>query len=74
MIKLKKDSDYDEYKRNRKVVKKSYLDFATEVDYLGTALCSNDLKNKKIAIISENRYEWSLAYMAVTAGTGVVVR
>jgi len=61
------------YKRNRKIVKKSYLDFATEVDYLGTALCSNDLKNKKIAIISENRYEWSLAYMAVTAGTGVVV-
>lgn len=61
------------YKRNRKAVRKSYIDFAKDVDCLGTALCTNDLKNKKIAIISENRYEWSLAYMAVTAGTGVVV-
>lgn len=61
------------YKRNRKTIRKSYSDFAEDVDCLGTELCANDLKNKKIAIISENRYEWSLAYMAVTAGTGVVV-
>ena len=31
------------------------------------------LKNKKIAVISENRYEWELAYLSISAGTGVVV-
>jgi len=61
------------YKKNRKIIRKSYEEFAEDVDCLGTELCANDLKNKKIAIISENRYEWSLAYLAVTAGTGVVV-
>ena len=30
------------------------------------------LKGDKIAIISENRYEWCLSYLAVINGTGVV--
>ena len=61
------------FKRDRKLVEKSYKDFASDVDCIGTALCSSDLKNKKIAIISENRYEWAVAYMAIANGTGVVV-
>ena len=31
------------------------------------------LKNKKIAVISENRYEWGVAYLAIVNGTGIVV-
>ena len=31
------------------------------------------LKDKRIAVISENRYEWELSYLAVAAGVGVIV-
>lgn len=43
------------------------------IDYLGTALIEMGLKNKRIAVISENRYEWEEAYLAVVCGTGVIV-
>ena len=43
------------------------------VDYLGTALINLGLKNKRIAVIGENRYEWELAYLSVVCGTGIVV-
>ena len=48
-------------------------EFRKNVDYLGTALIEMGLKNKKIAVISENRYEWEEAYLAVVCGTGIVV-
>ena len=31
------------------------------------------LKGKRIAVISENRYEWEVAYLAICCGTGIVV-
>ena len=31
------------------------------------------LKDKRIALISENRYEWELSYLAVASGVGVIV-
>lgn len=43
------------------------------VDNLGTALIDMGLKNKRIAIIGENRYEWEVAYLSVVCGTGLVV-
>lgn len=43
------------------------------INYLGTALIKMGLKKKRIAIISENRYEWGIAYLAIVCGTGVVV-
>ena len=43
------------------------------IDALGTALINMDLKGKRIAIISENRYEWEIAYLAIVCGTGIVV-
>jgi len=39
----------------------------------GTSLIGMGLKGKKIAIIGENRYEWSISYLAVICGVGVVV-
>jgi len=44
-----------------------------DVDGLGTALIDLGLKDKRIAVISENRYEWGIAYLAAVCGTGVVV-
>ena len=40
---------------------------------MGTALISMGLKGKRIAIISENRYEWGQSYLAICCGTGIVV-
>ena len=47
--------------------------FRDEINALGTALVKMGLKDKRIAVISENRYEWELAYLSVVTGTGVVV-
>ena len=51
----------------------SHKQFRDEINNLGTALISLGLKDKRIAVISENRYEWGVAYFAAVAGTGVVV-
>ena len=47
--------------------------FREEINELGTALISMGLKGKRIAVISENRYEWQLAYLAISTGAGIVV-
>ena len=51
----------------------SHLDARNMIDYLGTSLINMGLKDKKIAIIGENRYEWGIAYLSITCGTGIVV-
>lgn len=51
----------------------SFRQFQNEINYLGTALHHLGLKGQKIGIISENRYEWCLSYLAIVNGTGVVV-
>lgn len=51
----------------------TYKQFKQNVDCLGTALVNRGLKNKRIAIIGENSYNWELAYLSVVCGTGVVV-
>lgn len=51
----------------------TYNQFKHEVDSLGTALIHLGLKDKYIAIISENRYEWCLSYLSIVNGTGVAV-
>ena len=51
----------------------THKEFRDEINYLGTAMIEMGLKNKKIAVISENRYEWEVAYLAIATGTGIVV-
>ena len=51
----------------------TYKQFLDEINSLGTKLIDMGLKGKRIAVISENRYEWCLAYMATVCGTGIVV-
>jgi len=59
------------YESNNKEI--TYQEMQNKVNNLGTSLIEMDLKDKNIAIISENRYEWEIAYFAITCGTGVVV-
>lgn len=51
----------------------TFRQFKTDVDALGTALIDLGLKGGRVAIISENRYEWAVGYMAVVNGTGIIV-
>lgn len=51
----------------------TFKEYKKQVEALGTALVNLGLKDKKIAVIGENRYEWALAYMSVVTGTGVIV-
>ena len=51
----------------------SYKEYINEIEALGTALISIGLKDKRIGLIGENRYEWEEAYLSITCGTGVVV-
>ncbi|NLK87933.1 MAG: AMP-binding protein [Clostridiaceae bacterium] len=60
-------------KGNDKYKPVTFRQFKSEVDALGTALIELGLKDGRIAIISENRYEWAVSYMAVVNGTGIVV-
>lgn len=51
----------------------TYKQFAKDIRSFGTALVNLGLKGKRIAVISDNRYEWCVAYLAVATGTGVIV-
>ena len=51
----------------------THKEFRDEINALGTKLIDMGLKDKRIAVISENRYEWGVDYLAVAAGTGVIV-
>lgn len=61
------------FKGNDKYESITFKQFKTEVDALGTALIDMGLKGGRIAIISENRYDWVVSYMAIVNGTGIVV-
>ena len=51
----------------------THKEFRDEINSLGTSLINMGLKDKRIADISENRYEWGVAYLAIVTGTGIVV-
>lgn len=51
----------------------TYKQFDEEIDSLGTAFIKHGLKGKRIAVISKNRYEWILTYLATVNGTGIIV-
>ena len=51
----------------------SYKEAKGDVDSLGTALHSLDMKGKRIGVMGDNCYEWAIAYLSVVCGTGCVV-
>ena len=51
----------------------THREFRRDINALGTKLIDLGLKDKRIAVISENRYEWGVVYLSVVAGTGVIV-
>ena len=61
------------YKKNGKYETIKFSKLKEDVDCLGTALIDLDLKDKRIAVIGENRYEWAISYLAIITGVGIVV-
>ena len=51
----------------------TYSTYLDNINSLGTELIEMGLKNKKVAVISENRYEWATVYLSVVCGVGVIV-
>lgn len=65
-----------EYKltpQSKEHIKISYGQFAHDIEALGTALLNFGLRNKRIAIIAPNRYEWCVSYLAITTSDITVV-
>lgn len=55
------------------IISITYSKFKKDIDRLGTALFDLGLKDKRIIVISPNRYEWCVSYLAITTGNMVVV-
>ena len=76
---IEKNSDRNAFTIKHKKGKEVTYEYVTykrlgeEINALGTALIDLGLKNKRVAIIGKNRYEWMLSYLAVVNGTGIVV-
>lgn len=51
----------------------TYEKTLADVNALGTAFIERGLKGKRIAVIGENSYEWSISYLAAVCGTGIIV-
>ena len=51
----------------------TYKQFKRDIDCFGTMLSSLDLKEKRIALISDNRYEWCVSYFSVVAGNNIII-
>ena len=59
--------------KNRSYEPITFSQFGQEVREMGSAMSKLGLSNKKVAIISENRYEWAVSYFAAAVCAGMVV-
>ena len=60
-------------KENQELVEKSYGRIKEEIEGLATSLLDLGLEGKKVAIISNNRYEWCVSYLTITTSNMIAV-
>lgn len=68
-----KDAIAIQEKKNKKIVSYTYGQLRDDVYALGTKLIDMGLKDKHIAIVGENSYNWIVSYLAIITGVGVAV-
>lgn len=51
----------------------TYKKLLEEINSLGTELCDLGIKNKRIAIVGRNRYEWALAHLTNLLGANISI-
>lgn len=63
------------HKEGKKIIYENitYARFVREINSLGTALIDMGYKDKRVAIIGKNRYEWVLAFTSAINGVGTAV-
>ena len=71
--KLYGDKKAYKIKKDEKYITYTHKEVRDMINYLGTALINMGLKDKRIAVIGNNRYEWEIAYLSVVCGTGIIV-
>ena len=59
--------------KNVEYKKITYKELNEEINALGTALLKLGLKDKRVAIIGKNKYEWMLSYVSVLNGVGIAI-
>ena len=64
---------YKENPKSKEHINITYSKFVKDIKALGTSLIHLGLSQKRVAIISSNRYEWCVSYLAVTTSNMVVV-
>ena len=57
----------------KEYIEHSFRQYGQDVKFLATSLLNSGLKNKKIALIGKNRYEWCVSYMAVATGGMIII-
>lgn len=60
-------------KKGKEKIAHSYEDLKNDVFRLGTMLLEIGLKDKHVAIVGENSYDWVISYLAVINGVGIAV-
>jgi len=68
-----RQKDAFRFKTEGGVESKTYAQFESDVNALGTALLCEGFSGKKIALLGETSYEWIVSYFTATCGVGVVV-
>ena len=61
------------FKKDGKIITKTYAQFHSDVNALGTALISLGLKDEHISVTGVNSYKWCMTYLAVVNGVGTIV-
>lgn len=64
---------YKSYSASNTLVEMTYKQVLSSYNSLGTAIASLDFFKEKICILSENRPEWMIAYMAIIGGGNTVI-
>lgn len=59
--------------KSKNYINETYHDFVFDIKNLATGLLSLNLNNKRIALISSNRYEWCTSYLAITTSGMIVI-
>lgn len=59
--------------KEKKYIKKSYMDFLYDINCFGTGLYALGLKDKRVAVMGRNSYEWAVAHFANLLGGMVSV-
>lgn len=64
---------YQKFENKKLYVGITYKQLLADVNSLGTALLNRNFKDKRIAVIGKNCYQWAVSYLAAVCGVGICV-